>query len=240
MQSALASALVVDEPGLTLAQHHVARLKIAVHEILVRRSQQETRQAAEVIFQRLLIERHSRQAQKIIFEVIQIPGDGLPVEAARADSRPCNSNRARLPPGSAAARPPPGDMPPRPRCAMLHPRAMRAEKVEQRGVAQVFFEIRALLQIFGVNLRHRQSMAAEMPGKLQEGDVSLRAPRSTTPMALTVRRPASRTMLRPEAPKLPLQGLHLLGRRAKMLLEKLLQDIHEIDARAILHPLAPR
>ena len=48
---------------------------------------------------------------------------------------------------------------------------MLREKLEQRGVAQVFFEIGALAQIFAINFRHRQTMPPEMPGKFEEGDV---------------------------------------------------------------------
>ena len=45
------------------------------------RAQQQLGQAAKVIFQRLFVEGDARQAQKIVFEVVQIPGDGLAVKA---------------------------------------------------------------------------------------------------------------------------------------------------------------
>ena len=50
-------------------------------------------------------------------------------------------------------------------------RPMLREKLEERRVAQVFFEISALVQIFRVDFRHGQTVLAKMPGELQEGDV---------------------------------------------------------------------
>ena len=66
---------------MALAQHDVARLKIAIEKVVARRTQQELRQPAEIVFQRLLTEGNTRQPQKIIFEVIQVPRDRLPVKA---------------------------------------------------------------------------------------------------------------------------------------------------------------
>ena len=54
---------------------------------------------------------------------------------------------------------------------MVAARAMLREELKQRGVPQVFFQISALVQIFGIDFRHRQAVPAEMPGKLQERDV---------------------------------------------------------------------
>ena len=41
--------------------------------------------------------------------------------------------------------------------------AIAAEKLKERGVAQVFFQVSVLAQILGINLRNRQSAAAKMP-----------------------------------------------------------------------------
>ena len=49
--------------------------------------------------------------------------------------------------------------------------AVLGKKLEERGVAQIFFEIGALLQVFCVDLRDRQAMPAKVPGKLQKGDI---------------------------------------------------------------------
>ena len=47
--------------------------------------------------------------------------------------------------------------------AIASPERVRAEEFEERGVAQIFFEISALAQIFGINLGNGQPMAAKMP-----------------------------------------------------------------------------
>src|SRR2546428_9690735 len=82
LQRALAAALIVEKKWLAVAQHDVARLEIAIKKIVARSAQQELRQAAEIVFQRLLIERNGREPQKVIFEIIQVPGDGLAIETA--------------------------------------------------------------------------------------------------------------------------------------------------------------
>src|SRR5215467_10516737 len=82
LQSALAPALVIEKKRLPLTQHDVARLKIAIQKIVAVRGQQKAGEAAEIVFQRLLTEGNARQAEKIVFEVIQVPGDGLAIKTA--------------------------------------------------------------------------------------------------------------------------------------------------------------
>ena len=48
---------------------------------------------------------------------------------------------------------------------------MLREKLEQRRVAEVFFEIGALAQIFAIDFRHGQSMPPEVPGEFEKRDV---------------------------------------------------------------------
>ena len=55
--------------------------------------------------------------------------------------------------------------------AMAVAGAIGAEELEERGVAEVFFEVGALAQIFGIDFGHRQAVAAKMPGEFEEGDV---------------------------------------------------------------------
>ena len=81
MQRAFAAALVIQKKWLAVAQHDVARLEIAIEKIIAVGAQQELRQAAEIVFQRLFVEGNAGEPKKIIFEVIQIPGDGLAIEA---------------------------------------------------------------------------------------------------------------------------------------------------------------
>jgi len=70
MQRALAAALEIDEPRLAVPDHDVPRLEIAVEEEIARCREQEFREPAEVIFQRLFAEGNACEPQKIIFEVI--------------------------------------------------------------------------------------------------------------------------------------------------------------------------
>ncbi len=81
LQRALAAALIVQEKRLAVAQHDVARLEIPIEKIIVAGAQQELGQAAEIVFQRLFVEGDAGEPEKIILEVIQIPGDGLAIEA---------------------------------------------------------------------------------------------------------------------------------------------------------------
>ena len=84
-------------------------------------------------------------------------------------------------------------------CAILH------QKLKQRGVAQVFLEISAVAQIFGIDLRDGKAVAAKMPGEFQERDVLFAHVIENADRALTCP-PASRTMMRPEPPSWPCSG----------------------------------
>src|ERR1035437_2007112 len=81
LQRAFAAALIVQKIRLAVAQHHIARLKVAIEKIIRLGGQQKLGEAAEIMLQRLFVERDAGQTQKIILEIVQIPGDGLAVEA---------------------------------------------------------------------------------------------------------------------------------------------------------------
>ena len=100
------------------------------------------------------------------------------------------------------------------------------QKLKQRGVAQVFFQISALRQIFRVNFRHRQARAGENAARIPGKRRSLRARRSRMPMALnfSLDKPDDVT---PRAAELALQRLHLLHRRVEMLLKEFFENVHE-------------
>src|ERR1019366_3350528 len=151
LQRAFAAALVVEEKGPVLvqdsAQHNVAGLEIAIEEIVAVGAQQEFRQAAEIVFQRLLVEGNAGKPQKVILEIIQIPRDGLAIEARAGIAHFVIHIAARL------------DL--KTRQQGYHFAigrdglgsdgrfvTMVGEKFKKRGVAKVFFEIRALAQIF--------------------------------------------------------------------------------------------
>src|ERR1700687_1800941 len=81
LEGALTSSLVVEKEGLAIVEHYVARLKVAIEKIVVRRGKQEFGKTGEVVFQRLLAKGNAGETEKVIFEVVQIPGDGLAIEA---------------------------------------------------------------------------------------------------------------------------------------------------------------
>src|SRR6202521_4665705 len=119
LQRAFAAALIVQEEWLvfvqTFAQHDVAGLEIPIEKIIAAGAQQQFRQAAEIVFQRLLIERDAGKPEKVILEIIQVPRNGLAGRSWHADSTLCNSNRGPLRLGSAVTRQQLCDRPPPPR-----------------------------------------------------------------------------------------------------------------------------
>src|SRR5262249_8205736 len=58
LQRAFSAALVIEEEGIRVAQHDVARLKIAIEEEVVVGAEQELGEATEVVFEGLLVERN--------------------------------------------------------------------------------------------------------------------------------------------------------------------------------------
>src|SRR5579863_4100126 len=81
LEGAFAAALVVDEIRLAVAEHDVAGLEVAVEKIIARGAEKKIGEAAEVVFERVLVERDAGEAEKIVFEIVEVPGDGLAVEA---------------------------------------------------------------------------------------------------------------------------------------------------------------
>src|SRR5690242_453660 len=80
LQRALASPLVIDKPGTGVAEHDVPGLKISIKEIFAGGAQQEFGQTDEIVFKGLFVERDSCEPEKIIFEIIQVPGNRLAIE----------------------------------------------------------------------------------------------------------------------------------------------------------------
>src|ERR1017187_4611399 len=80
LQSAFAAALVVKEKRVAIAQHDVAGLKVAIEKVVATGAQEKFGEAAEVVFERLLVKRNAGEAKKVILEIIQVPGDGLTIE----------------------------------------------------------------------------------------------------------------------------------------------------------------
>ena len=104
-------------------------------------------------------------------------------------------------------------------------RPMLREKLEERGVTQVFLEISALVQILRINFRHRQTVPAKMPRKLEERDVLFAyVIQNANRAAFLVGKPDD---VPSRAAQLALQRLDSPSRNAEMLLKKLLENFHK-------------
>src|SRR6202158_2083283 len=95
---------------------------------------------------------------------------------------------------------------------------MVGEELKKRGAAKVFFEIRTVAQIFGINFRHRQTAASKVPGKFEEGNILFaHVIQDANGADFFAGQPddlATRTA------ELPLQRLHPLDWRVDMLLKE--------------------
>lgn len=170
LEGAFAAALVVDEIRLAVAEHDVAGLEVTVEKIIARGAEKKVGEAAEIVFERLLVERDAGEAEKIIFEIVEIPGDGLAIETgdgiadgvieiaggfdleAREDGDNFAIGFDDLRSDGAAL-------------------AIFGEKLEERGVAEIFFEIGTVVEIFGVDFGDGEIVFAKMFGEGEEGGV---------------------------------------------------------------------
>ncbi len=170
LQGAFAATLVVDEIGLAVTEEDVARLEIAVEKIITRGAKQEIGEPAEIVFEGVLVERNAGETQKVIFEIVEVPSDGLAIEAsdgiadavieiaagfdlkAWQDGYDFAIGFDNLGRDSGAL-------------------AVFREQFEERGVAEVFFEVRAVIESFGIDFRDGEAMTAEMFGEGQKGGV---------------------------------------------------------------------
>src|SRR5579859_7999528 len=225
LQRSLAAALVVEKERLALAQHHIARLKVAIKKGIARRAEQKAGQPSKVDLQRLLAERHVSQLEKVILEVVQVPRDRQAIESG-----------ARI--TDAVIQVAPGfNLKPRQRLHhfavdidhrrrdLIRPAVLR-EKVKQGGVAQVFFQISAGIQVFSVDFRHRQPVAPKVAREFEEGDVfsahvvdHANGARSQCAQAQDVP---------PGSAKLALERLHLFHRAVEVPLKQRFENIHGV------------
>src|ERR1700676_355912 len=171
LQSAFAAALVVDEERLcVVAEEDVARLEVTIEKIISRGAEKKIGQAAEIVFQSALVERNAREPQEIIFEIVEIPGDGLAVEAGDGIAGGVIEIAASF---DLKARKDGDDL------AISFDGLRRddfagaifREKLIERGVAEVFFEICAVGKVFAVDFRDREAVAAEVAREVEESGV---------------------------------------------------------------------
>src|SRR6266542_6520546 len=108
-------------------------------------TQQELRQTAEIVFQRLFVERDAGESEKVVLEIVQIPSDGLTIEAgsqiadfviqiAAPFDLKARQHGHNLPIGFDCLR------------SDILAGPMLPEKLKKRRVAQVFFKISAVAQ----------------------------------------------------------------------------------------------
>ena len=211
------SPLVIDEPRLAVAHHDVARLEIPVEEKIRRRLQQETAQRVEIVFELLLVEGNVRELEKVVFEVVQIPAHGAPVEVAVRIAETVVQPRPRL------------DLHPRQQAHGLHidrgngggdfrrGAPFLLQHFEQGGVAEILLQIDAGGAVFGIDLRHGQARRPEVAGKADErGILILVAVFDSDGGAAVTRGQAEELAIRSVSP----QFTDLYGRSAKVLGEE--------------------
>src|SRR5882724_7436386 len=170
LQGAFAAALIVHEKGVAVAQQDVAGLEVAVEKVIARCAQEKFRQAAKIVFEGLFVEGDAGEAEEIIFEVIQIPGDGLAIEAGDgiADAVVQIAAGFDLKAGQHGDHFAIGfdDL-----GSNVFAGAVFGKKFEERGIAEVLFEIGALVQSFGVDFRDGKAVASKVFGEFQESSV---------------------------------------------------------------------
>src|SRR5262249_40082593 len=85
-----------------------------------------------------------------------------------------------------------------------------------------------MAQVLAINLRHRQTMATEMPGEFKESSVLFANAEKNADRGGSAS--DERDDLSTGTAELALQWLDLLDRRVKMFFKKLLQNVHERDS----------
>jgi len=81
LEGAFAAALIVHEVRITVVKKNVAGLEVAIEEIIARGSEEKIGEATEIVFKGAFVEGNAGEAEKIVFEIVEVPGDGLSVEA---------------------------------------------------------------------------------------------------------------------------------------------------------------
>jgi hypothetical protein len=218
LERAFAAALVVEKVRLAVANHDVAGLKVAVEKIVAGGGEKESGKAAEIVFEGLLVEGDASETEKVVLEVVEIPRNGLPVEAGagiadfiveiaagidletwkEVDGAAVGVNHLRRD-GFAAA--------------------IVGEELIESGVAEIFFEVGALGKVLSVNLGDRKPVAAEVLGELEEGYVFFAHAGEDADRGVGARGEAENCAAR--SAELALEGLHGIRRCVEVVLEEL-------------------
>jgi hypothetical protein len=170
LKSAFAATLIVQEVRLAADQHDIPRLEVPEEKVIALGAQKKGGQAFKIVFEFLLLEGNIGEPEEIVFEIVEIPGDGLAVETgdgiadgiievARGFDLEARKDGDGFFVGFDDLRSDGGAL------------AIFGEKFEERGVAEVFFEIGAVVEVFGVDFGDGEIVAAEMFGEGEEGGV---------------------------------------------------------------------
>src|SRR5215467_6110481 len=223
LQSAFTPALVVNKIRHTVAQHDVARLKITIQEIITGSFEKEIGKVVKIVLEGAFVEGNAGQAEKIVFAIIQIPGNGLAIEAGDGVAQAVVQVAARFhlkaredTDGFAIGFDDAG--------SDLFAGAILREKFEQRSVAKVLFEISAVIEIFCVNLRHGQAIAAKMFRELEKSGVFFAASIENANSAHALIREADD--LAAGGAEVALQRLNPRGSGVEMLPKKLFENVY--------------
>src|SRR6516162_6437719 len=170
----------------------------------------------------MLVKRNARKAQKIVLKVVQVPGDGLAIEARGGITDAVVQIAGGF---DLEEREDGNDF-----AVGFHHRgsdvfagAILTEKFEQSSIAKVFFKISAVVEVLGVDFRNRQAVPAKMPGEGEEGDILFAAAVKNANRGDAVVGKADDFAAR--AAEFTLQRLNARGRCVEMLLEKGLKNI---------------
>jgi hypothetical protein len=170
LESAFAAALVVDEERIAVAEEDVAGLEVAVEEVVARGAEKEIGKACEIFFKGVFVEGNAGEAEKIVFEIVEVPGDGLAIEAGNGIA----DFVIQVAGGFDLKAREDGD-----NFAVGFDDfggdggggAIFGEEFVEGGVTEIFFEIGAEGEVFGVNFGNGEAVAAKVFGEFEEGDV---------------------------------------------------------------------
>src|SRR5712692_944741 len=170
LKSAFAATLIIHEKGIAVTQQDVAGLEVTVKKVVARSAEEEFNEAVEIVFEGLFVEGDAGEAKKIVFEIVQIPGDGLAVEAGDgiADFVIQIAAGFHLESGQH------GD-----NLAVRFDHwggndftsAVFGKEFEKGGVAEVFFKVGTVAEVFSVDLRNGKAVAAKVFGEFEESGV---------------------------------------------------------------------
>src|SRR6267143_5640344 len=226
LQSAFAAALIIHKKGMAVAQQDVAGLEVAIEKVIARSAQQKFRQSAKIVFKGLFVEGDTGEAEEIIFEVIQIPGDGLAIETGDgiADTVVQITAGFDLKAGQHGNYLAIGFDDLR---SNVFAGAVFGKELEKGGIAEVFLEISALVQSFGVNFRNGKAVASKMFGEFQESSVFFaHAVEDADGTGFLVGYP---DVFSAGTAEITLQRHEVIRRFMEVLLKKLFENVHSIE-----------